>query len=158
MAVAVIEFQGFKDNNNDFIIKELAIVGDSIQCQFIFKAPYSFNQLNYKMRRTARWLTRHYHYIHWDDGIITYNNKIIRTLCKQFDIIYTSGNEKTTFLQKYHPNVQDKALNIIKENNIRCIIPSHGVTHEQCALHRACTIYDNIRRETKSSTLVEFKA
>jgi len=35
MAFAVVEFQAFKDNSNRFIIKELAVVGNSLKCQIV---------------------------------------------------------------------------------------------------------------------------
>src|SRR5436190_12887968 len=76
---AVIEFHGFKDNYNTFIIKELAIVSKHIQCQLIFKSPFSKHLLNNKMARTCRWLTRHYHHIDWDEGDLPFNERLVHT-------------------------------------------------------------------------------
>lgn len=143
---AVVEFQGFKDNNNRFIVKELAITGDSFQCHLLFKPPYNFEKLNSKMRRTARWLTRHYHCIRWEDGTLPYDENLIRTLCMPFNIIYTKGNEKADFLQMFHSNVRDVSVISIEKCNVRCMHPLHGSTHDKCALRRACMIYDYINQ------------
>lgn len=107
LSTAVVEFQAFKDNNNGFIVKELAVVSDSFCCQLIFRPPYDIYTLNEKMRRTARWLTRHHHRIRWDDGKIPYDEGIIRNLCSPFNLIYSKGLEKVTFLKRFHSNVQE---------------------------------------------------
>jgi hypothetical protein len=145
---AFIEFQSFIGNNNRYIVKELAIVSDSFRCQLLFKPPYEFERLNDKMRRTARWLARHYHLIRWESGEMRYNEGMIKLLCKPFKVIYTTGDEKARFLRKFHPRVVDVYLNSVFssvnfncENNEQCIYPAHNSTHERCALHRACVLF-----------------
>lgn len=94
------------------------------------------------MCRTARWLTRHHHHIHWDDGKITYSKSLIRELCNPFDIIYTKGLEKVTFLKRFHPNVyeyQGECANIV--NNTHCTLPQHAGDFDRCALHTAYKRY-----------------
>jgi len=136
MAFAVVEFQAFKDNYNRFIIKELAVVGGSLNCQVLFRPPYSITQLNDKMRRTARWLTRH-HGLHWDDGSITYNESLISALCIPFKIIYTKGREKAEFLREFHPNVCEIAgPSISYHSDVECILGDH----ERCAVSAAHTL------------------
>ena len=93
MEAAVIEFHGFKDNNNRYILKEFALVNGSFQCHVLFASPYSITELNDKMQRTARWLTRNLHGIDWDDGSVPYNENLIRTLCKPFSTVHTKGLE-----------------------------------------------------------------
>lgn len=143
--MAVVEFQAFKDNSNNFIIKELAIVSDSLICQLIFSSPYEFHNLNEKMRRTARWLTRHHHYINWDDGKVQYNKELIRTLCSPFDVIYSKGLEKVKFLKQFHSNVQEYPGGTSpKINGIHCILPRHGGDFSRCALHSAYERYKGL--------------
>ena len=133
---AVVEFHGFKDNNNKFILKEFCIVGRSYRTQIVFRPPYSFNFLNSKMKRTARWLTRHFHHIKWDDGEIEYSEELIRSLCKPFEVIHTKGLEKAQFLREFHHNV--KEINIENSSDskefIDCIIHKNI---ENCALMSA---------------------
>lgn len=138
MAFAVVEFQAFQDNDNRFIIKELAVVGGSLNCQIIFKPPYGVASLNDKMRRTARWLTRH-HGIRWDDGSIPYNESLITALCIPFKVIYTKGREKAEFLRGFHPNVREivgPSISDLYITSVDCIMGYH----KKCALCAACTL------------------
>ena len=138
MGAAVVEFHAFTDNNNRFIVKELAVVGDSYRCQVIFKPPYSIDQLNSKVRRTTRWLSRHYHGIPWDEGSVPYNESLITALCIPFKSIYTKGREKAEFLRQFHPNVREvdgPTIVDAQKSNI-CLLD-----HEKCALRSACTLH-----------------
>ena len=139
MGTAVVEFQAFKDNNNKFILKELAIVGKSYRTQIIFKPPYSINELNDKMQRTARWLSRHYHHIKWNDGDVEYDERILIYLCKPFKAIYTKGLEKAIFLRQFHSNVieLDQTLHINTDIKLDCLLNQHNVNNENCALKSA---------------------
>ncbi len=49
---AVVDFHGFKDNQNRFVLKEFAIVGKYFQTQLVFEAPYSEFFLNRKTLRS----------------------------------------------------------------------------------------------------------
>lgn len=69
---AAVEFQGFKDNHNRFIVKELAVVSKYLKSQIIFQAPFSKSLLNSKMTRTANWLSSSFHNIDWSDGGILF--------------------------------------------------------------------------------------
>lgn len=136
--VAVVEFQAFKDNDNGFIVKELAIVGSSFSCQLVFCPPYGICHLNEKMRRTARWLTRHYHRIQWEDGEIPYDEEIIRSLCTPFQFIYTKGPEKVAFLKRFHSNVREyPGDGKLCDGIVNCILPQHSGGGARCALHAA---------------------
>jgi hypothetical protein len=153
MAFAVVEFQAFKDNDNKFIIKELAVVGDSIKCQILFKPPYSITQLDDKMRRTARWLTRH-HGIRWDDGCIAYNESLITTLCAPFKTIYTKGREKAEFLREFHPNVREiSGPSISYPAGEDCILSDH----KRCAVGAACTLHGYLRSSLHESGQYELE-
>jgi len=140
---AVVEFQAFKDNDNEFIVKEFAIVGFArgavtFQAQVLFKSPYDYDTLNSKMQRTARWLTRHYHNINWDDGDTVYNDELISSLCKPFDVIYTKGTEKAKFLRKFHNNVLeiDESL-YVDSSKVTCFFTKHNKDFVHCALNSA---------------------
>jgi len=54
-----IDVQGFFDNNNNFILKEIGIVFEkdpNLNNSFLIEPPYDFTLLN---RKTAIWLTNH---------------------------------------------------------------------------------------------------
>lgn len=141
---AVVEFQAFLNNDNKYIIKEFVIIGDSFQTQIIFKSPFCKCALDDKQQRTARWLSRHLHGIKWEDGTITYNEGLIKSLCKQFDTIYTKGREKAEFLKQFHPNVFE--LTNVSSNDVNniCILPQHSNLNFKCALRSAVQGYKSL--------------
>jgi hypothetical protein len=142
---AVVEFHGFKDNDNRFIVKELAIVGRNFQSQIVFKSPFSFYYLNSKMRRTARWLTRNFHHIKWDDTGVPYDEQIIRDLCKTFKVIYTKGLEKAEFLREFHHNVREIDWDRGEPGEVQCLLPQHrGSSCGRCALQSAKSFLINL--------------
>ena len=152
---AVVEFHGFKDNENRFVIKELAVVSDLFQWQLVFAPPYSKCRLNSKMQRTARWLTRHFHRIDWDDGVIPYNEHLIRTLCKTFPVIYTKGLEKATFLKQFHPDVREIDCTTSCNDNgcdIGCVLPQHSDVNSKCALRNALLYKSSLDLKNSVST------
>lgn len=140
---AVVEFHGFKDNENKFVIKELAIVSKYFQTHLVFSAPYSKSNLNAKARKTVNWLANYFHFMKWNDEGIPYDEEWIRTLCSQFSTLYTRGEEKVGFLKLYHDNV----LNILEPSSrslapkVTCIIPQHKGLGAKCAMRSAQAIY-----------------
>lgn len=143
---AVVEFHGFKDNHNRFIVKELAVVSKYIKSQIVFTAPFSKSLLNSKMARTANWLSSSFHYIDWNEGGIPYDESLICSLCKPFDTIYTRGLEKIKFLQQFHSNVKDITINSKYEccKNC-CVIPQHRNRSDvKCALVSATCFYNSL--------------
>lgn len=141
----IIEFQAFRGNDDKFIIKELVILDllTFIAHPFTFEAPFSFNTLTAKAKKTNKWLSKHFHHIKWYDGYICYTNlhSIMFHFCKQYTHIYTRGEEKRNWIQRYtHGSVYDINVNKdfkFKFNNL-CIATQdskHGQSH--CALHNA---------------------
>jgi hypothetical protein len=137
---AVIQIHGFKSNDNEFILKEFAVVGKTYRTHVLFKSPYPYNTLNSKMQRTARWLTRHYHRITWEDGDTVYSKELISSLCKPFNVIYTKGTEKAKFLRQFHDNVIeiDEGLHVNSiTSGVTCMLPCHNKDSVRCALNSA---------------------
>lgn len=149
---AVVEFHGFKDNHNRFIVKELAVVSKYIKSQIVFQAPFSKSLLNSKMTRTANWLSNSFHSIDWNDGDIPYDESLICSLCKPFDIIYTKGLEKVTFLQQFHSNVKEITINSTREccSNC-CVLPQHrNNSNVKCALASATCFYKSLIKQLET--------
>jgi hypothetical protein len=145
---AVVEFHGFKDNDNRFVVKELAIVGKYLTTHLMFSAPYSSYFLNAKMYKTARWLTNNFHFLNWDDEGVPYDEGLIRVLCSQFSVLYTKGYEKVQFLKQFHGNVQG-----IEESckpflgfqmDFPCIVPQHNGCSGNCAMRSARWFYNSL--------------
>lgn len=141
----VIDFQAFRNNDDRFIIKELVILDllTFVAYPFTFEAPFSFNKLNAKAKITNKWITKHFHHIHWYEGFISYSNlhSIMFNFCNKYSHIYTRGLEKKKWIQTYtHGDVFN--ITIEKEFNINlgsiCVAAKdlkHGQTN--CALHNA---------------------
>ncbi len=148
---AVVEFQAFSDNNNRYIVKELAIVSDGFVAQIIFDSPYDISCLNQKMQRSARWLSRHYHKIRWTEGSVPYNENLIRIMCQPFTTIYTKGAEKAQFLRQFHPDVCEIKKQCqcvkhdlymgVKSQTVKCILKSHATSDAMCAVQAAYKYY-----------------
>jgi hypothetical protein len=146
---AIVEFHGFKDNNNRFILKELAIVSENFQCQIIFKTPFGFNRLNEKMRRTAQWVTRHVHHIKWNADGIDFNKKMLRELVKPYKVIYTKGLEKVEYLKQFHNDVREIDWDKTDPGQVNCLLSQHrGNEDVKCALYSAKS-YSNKNKGSK---------
>lgn len=125
----IIEFQAFRDNKNKFIIKELVILdlNTNVPYSFVFKPPYNVKQCNLKSGRTNKWLSRNYHCINWLEGDVEYSelNSIMGRFCKNFHIIYTTGNEKAAWISKYttKPVVQLHFSKVNNSNSYEHVLP-----------------------------------
>ena len=146
---AVVEFHGFKDNYNRFIVKELAVASENFQVQLVFKAPYEQNVLTERCRKTVWWLERNFHLINWGEGSVPYDEGFIRGLLKPFNSVHTKGLEKADFLREFHPNVNIIADNVVSsECTVRCTLPQHSDASKKCALRTAVGYYKTITLET----------
>lgn len=138
----VVEFHGFKDSRNKWIVKELAIVGPLCTFNAIFASPYSKDRITCrKTRQSFAWLKRNYHKIEWEDGIIPFEYSFIKNLLVPFDVIYTKGLEKKEFLDRFHMDVREIEDTVNEESNVVCCLPKH-LDNKKCAL-KSATMYFN---------------
>lgn len=106
-AIIIIDVQGFKQKkNNQFILKELAILTSGNQVQhYIFKPPFPYKDLTLAEKKQVRWLQHNFHGFRWDDGDIPYHS-----ICGVADrllrdkIIYVKGCEKIQWLKQIFGN------------------------------------------------------
>lgn len=100
----ILDFQGFKDNNNQFVIKELALVSMDGRCMqhWLVRSPFQFNNLDPKYKRQSNWNTANYHGISWDHGDITIQD-LHRHLAPMLDgsVVYVKGLEKCKYIQEF---------------------------------------------------------
>lgn len=114
MMQCVVEFHGFRDCRNRWIVKELAIVEHLLTLNVVFQSPYSKDCITCrKTRKSVAWLERNYHKIQWEDGAVPFMYKSLRTMLKPFDTVYTKGLEKKEFLTRFHHDVRKIEGNII---------------------------------------------
>lgn len=112
-----IDFQGFKTNRNEFIIKEVAVVFNAKEhINFIIKPPFDFQYLTPEKQKEANWLTNNYHHLKWNDGSVSFRSiiKFLRANVRHSNI-YVKGKEKKKWLEKI---IEQKVINI---EEIGCI-------------------------------------
>jgi len=98
----VIDIQGFRDVEENFIPKEVAVlaINAAITGHWIMTSPCPFEDLPVRAKRENNWLTRNYHGIEWFDGDVNPKNFTIhlRDITRHARYIYTRGQEKARYL------------------------------------------------------------
>lgn len=67
----LLDVQGFKDLNNNFVVKELALATRDYTQTFLVKPPYLFRYLTSNEQKQVKWLERN-RGIYWNEGYIDY--------------------------------------------------------------------------------------
>lgn len=155
----VLEFHGFKDNNNTFIIKELSIVSKDMRYVSLFRSPYDRSRVN--DTRTVSWLENNFHKIKWEEGYIDFDITLIQNMIESYETVYTCGIEKRKYLSFIHGNVVDINSCFGKLNkssdyknpyiNVRCCIAQHNTPNVHCAFKSASINYRRILKQLKDS-------
>ena len=111
----ILDFQGFKNKDNEFIIKELAII--STDCQVyelqLFLPPCSLHDLPKTVRKQVHWVERHSHGLYWSSGFKGYSQ--IKDIFKNIDIrgnVYVKGLEKTNFIAQLLSEFEVRIINL----------------------------------------------
>lgn len=97
----IIDIQGFKDYNNDFIVKEIVILESNTFHYFLVRPPFPFEYLSNEEKRTVKWVERN-HGILWREGVTDYY--IIKNLVEplmRMKIILVKGVEKIKWLKEF---------------------------------------------------------
>ena len=142
----IIEFQAFRGNKDEFIVKELVIFDMSthLPYYFLFKCPYPYSLCNTKSSKCNNWLTKHCHKLDWNEGYVEYEelDKIMFHFCKQFNSIFTTGSEKAKWISRYTSfNVFDVKLNKLNKDlkfqPPLCIAArNNDHAHQNCSLSK----------------------
>ena len=155
MDIIIVDIQGFKDSENRFIVKELAIATGEYTQVFLIKPPYSFNYLTNEEKKQVSWIERN-RGIFWNEGFINYRGfkQVIVPYLENKNIL-VKGLEKVDWIKKLSSNcnvvdVGDKGCpNFFKLHNNYCKKGIFNcVNHnKQCALKNVISIkkwyYDN---------------
>lgn len=140
----VIEFQGFRGNKDEFIIKELVILDltTNVPHYFLFKPPYNIKHCNEKSACCNRWLTKYFHSITWNEGIIDYSEleKIMILYCEKFKTIFTTGLEKANWISRYCKNTTVVPLQLSKEFKNVSILPLCFAVENEKHKHLNCAL------------------
>jgi len=139
----ILDFQGFKDEKNDFIIKELAILstdGEKYELH-LFQPPHAFNQLSKDLQKQVIWLEKQFHGLYWSSGHRDYRE--LKDVFRGIDLsgtIYVKGVEKQRYAVKL---LSDFNVNVINLEDIGC--PSLSVLKQQInpAVLKPCSFNHN---------------
>lgn len=148
-AAAIVDVQGFKDQHNKFIVKELAILSSEDKLQhFIFQPPFKFEDLTPKIKKQVFWLKHNLHGFGWHDGYVPYHYlyTVVTPLLAEKNI-YVKGLEKKEWLKDFLGdgvtiwNIEDE-LNCPKLSWLRFLHTEFScLNHKgQCALQNVFTI------------------
>lgn len=160
----VIEFQAFRGNKDEYVVKELVILDllTYVVYHFMFKPPHAFKKLKSKAKVTNKWLTRNFHHITWDEGFIDYCNvdDVMYHFCSTFNLVYTKGSEKRNWIQKYATtNVFDvtkddrfiASYTNINYDNICLASKSKNHREGQCALKNVYSLASFLSQEEEEN-------
>lgn len=135
MTDIVLDFQGFKDNDNGFVIKELAIAsfdGSLLQHWFV-QSPFPYKWLNDTRRKECNWSTKHFHGITWSEGDLTLRQLSHRLAPILKDAnVYVKGWEKKKFVEERFP--AKSVTDLTYYPPLKCLEPS-----TRCVLHAKIT-------------------
>lgn len=114
----IVDVQGFKCENNRFIVKEFALIHEDkslwygsqdfhikFPLHYLIKSPYPFNEIRtQKIIKNVLWLSNNYHFLKWDVGDISFRDFkcVLRDLFNPIELpIYmkVKGNEKEKYIQ-----------------------------------------------------------
>ena len=139
---AFVDFQGFKDNSNRFILKEFALITKNIKFHDIIKSPAI--TLDERHQKQTKWLTENYHGIDWNSGNINLSElrRTIRPLLNN-KIVYLKGEEKIEWfrhiLEVNRANGKKSKLNkIINLESMECTINLHRKDANMSNKFHAC--------------------
>lgn len=126
MDFIIVDLQGFKDNDNRFIVKEFSLRSRNMKFHDIIKSPVKI-KLNAKQKAPVKWLTRNFHGIDWDDGFITLKElRNILGIYLDNLKIFVKGEEKISWIKQIMKNDNLSCANLeafgcdINLSNLRC--------------------------------------
>lgn len=104
---AIVDIQGFQNERNEFILKEIAIITKNQMMILLIKPPYRFYNLSRKERLQVCWIEKN-RGIYWNEGFVDYLNCNfhINNFLKNKQV-FVKGSEKVLWLR-----------NILDHNNI----------------------------------------
>lgn len=142
----ILDIQGFKIENNKFIVKELAAYDGKKICHFIFRAPFSEKLLPPNIQKQNLWLTKNHHGLRWEEGVIPYFRlkSIIEELSRHSVPIYVKGREKADFIRTFikSENVLEFAEHPkLQSYNPKCLY--HSLNSCICALSNVYKLHEN---------------
>lgn len=144
--VLIIDFQGFKIENNEFVVKELAAYDGYRVSHYVFERPFEFKYLQRKYQKQSIWLSRHHHCIDWMTGDIPLYklDGILKRLSNAESQIYVKGREKVNYLRRF---ITKPLLELDEQPRLIKCTPMcfyHTKSNCVCSLYNVHYLYDII--------------
>lgn len=120
---AIVDVQGFKTDDNVFIVKEIAIQCNKHILVLLIGPPFPFKALTKTERNQVCWIERN-RKIYWHEGFIpysSYKDYIIEYL-KNKSRIFVKGYEKANWIREmlYGASKIDGNINVINIEDFEC--------------------------------------
>lgn len=146
MSEYIVDFQAFKNANNEFIVKELAILSTDEQIYelHLFQPPFSFSQLPPHLQKQVIWLEKQYHGLTWSSGVRPYSD--LKEIFRGINIcgtVLVKGSEKQTFISNLLSEFNIKVLNL---DDLNC--PNFNILKKQFwneSILKPCVFEHNMR-------------
>lgn len=139
-----MDMQGFQIGpDNKFVVKELSFI-DSVGNHFehyIFKPAFQFNLLCDSDKRKVQWLTKNFHHLEWNYGLVDYYElpRILQQVCVQ-NTIYVKGLQKITWIKQWVPNAHVINIEDFDYPNLETLNNKYKNSIKHCYLqHKNCT-------------------
>lgn len=136
----IVDIQGFKNEQNKFIPKEIAILCNESILVLLIKPPYPYYDLTQTERRQVGWIEKN-RGILWNEGFVPYYHYtcIIQGFFKH-KRIFTKGLEKVTWLKEILETDEVYNLEDFKCPNLETLLKQYSTTAK---IHR-CIFHNNV--------------
>lgn len=140
----VVDIQGFKRENNQFIVKEFACYDGKRFGHYVFKSPFPFEMLPPDLQRQATWLMKNHHRLRWNDGFTPLHKfgSILEYYTRAADMVYIKGHEKFMFIKKFCsvPLCELDEQPSLKMTSPKCFYHNNNIG--VCALSNVFNLYE----------------
>lgn len=137
MEYIFLDMQGFKDNINEFVLKEIYILSKNLRFHDIVKSYLEFSSLEKFQQLESIWLTKNYHGLDWNSGYISIDQaRATMEPIVDGKIVLLKGVEKIKWLKTIIPNSSYFCINI---EDLGCNIKISNVfaTRKICKKHNS---------------------
>lgn len=142
----IVDVQGFKDQNNNFIVKELSFANHDYTQSFLIKPPYLFKYLKSEEKKQVKWLERN-RGIYWNEGYIDYREflRIIVPYLENKKII-VKGLEKTKWVKELCASCDVYDIDVENCPNFSVLYEKYcnKKTSFNCVNHTKCCALKNV--------------
>lgn len=140
----ILDLQGFQDENNKFIPKELAAYDGKRISHYVFRRPFALSLLSPELHANALWVMKNHHCIDWCSGYtpLHFFSSIVKDLTKNANYVFVKGSEKAAYIRKYcyNPIIELDEQPKLQLTEPKCFY--HSKSPSMCALSNVFYLYE----------------